>query len=130
MNQNKATKSCTFLQWKHFFRPQPANYRTKQTEMKKNLFKGRSFHARKGKYRSRSDLFSIFNGNVCNTIPTIIITFHSYHIDGDALLLFLYSMHMFVNSCVRLCIRARDRDSIDFWCSFIQCSNFYNKIIH
>lgn len=45
MNQNKATKSHTFLQLKHFFMPQPANYRSKQTEVKKRSLKAvRSIH--------------------------------------------------------------------------------------
>ena len=112
MNQNKATKSCTFLQWKHFFMPQPANYRNKQTEIKNriSLKAVRSIH--KTEKTVPVQICSVYlMAPFAIQPPTIIITFHSYHIDGDAFII-ISIRHAYVCEFMRMFVHTSERQTI------------------
>lgn len=60
--------------------------------------------------------------------PMIIITFHSYHIDGDAFII-IPILHACVYEFMRMFMHS-EIQSIFGVHLFIQCSNFDNNIIH
>lgn len=118
MNQNKATKSCTFLQWKHFFMPQPANYRGKQTEIKKISLKAvRSIHEKENTVPVQ--ICSVYlMAPFAIQPPTIIITFHSYHIDGDAFII-ISILHAYVCEFMRMFVHTSERQRLNRFLVFI-----------